>query len=43
MLEYIDSNYPQISSTIERDKVLDDDIKEQILDAADEFKSAASK
>ncbi len=40
MLEYIDSNYPQIANAIERDKILDDDIKEQILNAADEFKSA---
>jgi F-type H+-transporting ATPase subunit alpha len=38
MLEYINSNYPQISSTIERDKQLDDDIKEQILAAVDSFK-----
>lgn len=40
LLEYVNSNYPQISSTIERDKQLDDDIREQILTAADEFNSA---
>lgn len=38
MLEYINSTYPQISSTIEKDKVLDDDVKEQILNVVDEFK-----
>lgn len=40
LLEYVNSNYPHISSTIERDKQLDDDIREQILTAADEFNSA---
>lgn len=40
LLEYVNSNYPQISSTIERDKQLDDDIREQILTVADEFNSA---
>ncbi len=39
LLEYVNSNYPQISSTIERDKLLDDDIRAQILTAADEFNS----
>ena len=43
LLEYVNSNYPQISSTIERDKQLDDDIREQILTAADEFNSALLK
>lgn len=38
MLEYVNSTYPQIPTTIERDKVLDDDVKEQILSAVDEFK-----
>lgn len=38
MLEYIASAYPQISATIEKDKVLDDDIKEQILNAVDNYK-----
>lgn len=38
MLEYVNSTYPQISTTIERDKVLDDDVKEQILSVVDEFK-----
>lgn len=37
LLEYINSNYPQISSTIERDKQLDDNIREQIFTAAEEF------
>ncbi len=38
MLEYIHSNYSAIVSTIETDKVLEDYIKDQILDAVDEFK-----
>lgn len=38
MLEYINSNYAGIVSTIETDKVLEDYIREQILDAVDEFK-----
>lgn len=38
LIDYINTNYPQISSMIERDKQLDDDIREQILNAADEFK-----
>ena len=37
MLQYINTTYPQISSFIEKEKVLDDDVKQQILDAADEF------
>lgn len=40
LLEYVNSNYPQISSTIERERLLGDDIREQILTAADEFASA---
>lgn len=42
MLDYINTNYPQIGSTIERDKQIDDDIKEQILNAADAFKKSKS-
>lgn len=38
MLEYIDTHYSDISASIERHKVLEDDIKEQILNAVDEFK-----
>jgi len=38
MLEYIHSVYPQLSSFIETEKTLDDSVKEQILNAADEFK-----
>lgn len=38
MLKYINSNYAGIVSTIETDKVLEDYIREQILDAVDEFK-----
>ena len=38
MLEYVNSNYAGIVSTIETDKVLEDYIREQILDAVDEFK-----
>lgn len=38
MLEYINSTYPQISAAIEKDKVLDDDIKEQIISAVDNYK-----
>lgn len=37
-LEYINSTYPQISAAIEKDKVLDDDIKEQIISAVDNYK-----
>lgn len=37
MLDYINSTYPQISAFIEQEKVLEDDIKQQILDAVDEF------
>ena len=38
MLEYINSNYSSVVSSIETDKVLEDNIREQILDAVDEFK-----
>lgn len=38
MLEFINTDYSHIGSTIESIKLLDDDIKEQILTAVDEFK-----
>lgn len=38
MLEFINTNYSEIPDSIEKEKVLDDDIKEQILTAVDEFK-----
>lgn len=38
MLDFIDASYPHIPAFIEKEKVLEDDIKEQILNAADEFK-----
>ena len=38
MLEYINSNYSSVVASVETDKVLEDYIKEQILDAVDEFK-----
>lgn len=38
MLEFISTNYPEIPNAIEREKVLDDDIKAQILNAVAEFK-----
>lgn len=38
LIDYINTNCPQIPSSIERDKQIDDDLKEQILNAADEFK-----
>lgn len=38
LLEYIDTHYSDIPVSIEKDKVLEDDIKEQILNAVDEFK-----
>ena len=38
LIEFINSSYPQIPDTIEKDKVLEDYIKEQILNAVDEFK-----
>ncbi len=37
LLQYINDTYPQISSFIEKEKILEDDVKQQILDAADEF------
>lgn len=38
LIGYINDNYSNISADIENKKVLGDDIKQQILDAADEFK-----
>lgn len=38
LLEYMNTNYQQISASIENEKVLDDCTVEQILDAVDEFK-----
>ncbi|MCM1433126.1 MAG: F0F1 ATP synthase subunit alpha [Clostridiales bacterium] len=38
MLEFINTNYSEIPDSIEKEKVLDDDIKEQILAAVNEFK-----
>lgn len=38
LLDYIDTHYSDIPAAIEKDKVLEDDIKEQILNAVDEFK-----
>ncbi|MGN1124431.1 MAG: F0F1 ATP synthase subunit alpha, partial [Eubacterium sp.] len=38
MLEYINQGYPQIVSSIENEKVLDEEIKNQIIEAVDEFK-----
>lgn len=38
MLDFINASYPHIPAFIEKEKVLEDDIKEQILNAADEFK-----
>ena len=40
LINYIKSEHPQISNAIERDKVLDDDVREDILNAADEFKQS---
>lgn len=39
MLDYLNTAYPQISASIERDKQYDDDVKQQILNAVDEFKN----
>ncbi len=38
MLNFVASSYPQIPSMIEKGKDLDDDIKQQILSAVNEFK-----
>lgn len=38
LLEYVSNTNPQIGAVIEREKILDDDIKQQILNAADSFK-----
>lgn len=38
MLEYLNENYSALVSEIEKEKTLDDDLKQQILDAVDEFK-----
>lgn len=38
IIDYIHEKYPQIPATIEREKVLDDTTKQQILDAVDEYK-----
>lgn len=40
LLDYIKAEHPQIINAIERDKVLDDDVREDILNAADEFKQS---
>lgn len=40
LLEYFRLEHSQIESTIQRDKVLDDDIKEEILTVAKEFKQS---
>ncbi len=42
MLEYINQNYPQIVSSIENEKVLDEEIKNQIIEAVDEFKRVSN-
>ncbi len=39
LLEFMDARYEHIVSEIEQHKVIDDGIKQQILDAVDEFKS----
>ncbi len=38
LLEYIDENHPDIPEDINREKVLSDELRERILNAADEFK-----
>ena len=38
MLAYMNENYSQLVNTIEQEKVLEDGIREQILEAIDEFK-----
>ena len=38
MLEYMNENHSSLVNTIEQTKVLDDDTREQILEAIDEFK-----
>lgn len=37
LLAYINEKYPQIPQSIEREKVLENDMREQIMSAADEF------
>lgn len=43
LLEFVNENYPQIPSSIEREKILADDMKEQILAASDEFKRSLNE
>ena len=40
MLEYMNENHSSLVNTIEQTKVLDDDSREQILEAIDEFKKS---
>ena len=40
MLEYMNENHSSLVNTIEQTKVLDDDTREQILEAIDEFKKS---
>lgn len=42
-LEFINERYPNISSSIDREKVLGDDIRDAILNAADEFKKSVNE
>ncbi len=38
MLAYFDREHPQIGQTLEEKKVLDDGLKEQIIEAVKQFK-----
>jgi F-type H+-transporting ATPase subunit alpha len=40
MLEYISDKYPEIPTVIERDKDIDDTLRQQIIDAVNEYKAA---
>ena len=43
LLEFINEKYPDIPSSIERERVLGEDIKEAILKATDEFKRSVNE
>lgn len=40
MLAFFDREYPQIGEALEKKKVLDDELTEQIIDAVKKFKES---
>ena len=41
LLEFVNAKYPELVATIEKDQVLTDELREEILAAADEYKKVA--